>query len=240
MTRIVYLPPLPGELDQEPLMRFRLIYDGALRSSQKDDGNHSGMASHKQSIRKDFHKQLRLLWQTNRFLREHEVYPTDTVTGRSPHSDAKQREGLATTARLPMVEAVAQQYRENGYRFVPLVRESISLLCGLNILFLRRDFPQGGVVSAGDIDNRVKTIIDALTKPLGSAQLGGIPPSQDEDPFFVLLENDKLVTSLAVETDALLSPPREAQHQACYARVIITVELRPYDVTMFNLGFAGN
>lgn len=235
---ITYLPISDEEMELEPLMRFRLFYDGELRSNQKHQGGANGLlAKHKHEIRKCFHRQLKMLWETNQFLKDHEVYPTDSGTGRSSPSDAEQRDKLNRFGRLPLVEAVARQYVENGFRFVPLVRKDYSLLCGLNILFLRRDYPGAGVITAGDIDNRVKTLIDALRKPCGAAELGGLDPEQNEDPFFCLLENDDLVTSLSVETDSLLSPPRDRQNQANFARIIITIDLRPYNVTMFNLGF---
>ena len=66
----------------------------------------------------------------------------------------------------------------------------ISLLCSLNILFLRRDIP-GSALSAGDIDNRIKTVIDALRRPRHANELAyHATPAADEDPFFRLLEDD--------------------------------------------------
>lgn len=82
-----------------------------------------------------------------------------------------------------MAEVVADLYRQNGYRFVPLVREDWSLMCSISILFLRRDFP-GSVIQAGDIDNRIKTIIDALRIPKHAQELvGNETPLEGEDPF---------------------------------------------------------
>lgn len=239
--RRIYLPKTDDEKACVPAVRFRLTYEGELRSNQKDEDNgYVPLAKHKHSIRRGFHRQLKSLWETNKFLNEHEVYPTDYVTGRSPDTDASKRDGLGVTDRLRLVNAIADQYVENGYRFVPLVRESTFLLCGLDVLFLRRDFPGGGVISAGDIDNRVKTLIDALRKPKSAAELSGIQPGQDENPFFCLLEDDSQVSSLSVEADRLLAPPSGKESQASQVRIVVTVTLRPYHVTMFNLGFAGD
>jgi hypothetical protein len=62
----------------------------------------------------------------------------------------------------------------------------------------------------GDIDNRIKGMLDALRMPskseIGSANLS---PQQGEAPFFTLLEDDALVTSPSVETDYLLEPGRK-------------------------------
>ncbi len=95
-------------------------------------------------------------------------------------------------------------------------------------------------ISAGDIDNRIKTVIDALRRPRNQAELVGddATPGPDEDPFFCLLEDDKMVSHFSVETDTLLDPPTNEEADQRKAKLIITVELRPYYVTTFNLSFA--
>jgi hypothetical protein len=118
------------------------------------------------------------------------------------------------------------------------VREEFSLFCSLDILFLRRDFP-AGVVSAGDLDNRIKTLIDALRKPHNANELrGNATPADGEDPFFCLSEDDDLVTGLSVQTDMLLDPPKNDSSGQGDVKLVISVELKPHHVTMFNLSFA--
>jgi len=137
------------------------------------------------------------------------------------------------TTRRPMADVLADLYRRGDYRFVPLVREEISLSCSLRVLFLRRDWPNS-VLTAGDIDNRIKTLVDALKIPTvapGKPEIG-------EDPFFVLLDDDRRVTHLEVETDAALLASEDDPKDQSYARLVITVDIRPIDVTMFNLSFA--
>ena len=108
----------------------------------------------------------------------------------------------------------------------------------MSILFLRRDIP-GSIISAGDIDNRIKTVIDGLRRPRNGKELvGNETPQAGEDPFYVLLEDDKQVTHLEVETDTLLDPPTGGAFDHRLVRLLITVDLRPYNVTMFNLSFA--
>jgi hypothetical protein len=41
------------------------------------------------------------------------------------------------------------------------VRNSFALHCGLKVLFLRKE-PPGKVYQGGDIDGRIKTLLDAL------------------------------------------------------------------------------
>jgi hypothetical protein len=145
---------------------------------------------------------------------------------------------LTTGPYLPLAEYIASNFARDGYRFAPLVCEDFSLLCSLDILFLRRDFPIG-VVSAGDLDNRVKTLIDTLRMPKGANELKGYEtPAPDENPFFCLLEDDDLVTSLTVESGMLLDPPTDGDGGDGRVKLVISVELKPEDITMFNLGFA--
>jgi len=183
---------------------------------------------------------LRELWSVNRFLKEHKIHrdrPEGTAELAFLGRDW-QHEFLPPQVYGPMAEVIAENYKEFGYRFVPLAREDISLLCSLSILFLRRD-PPGSALHARDIDNRLKTIIDALRKPKNATELvGHEKPGKDEDPFFVLLEDDKQVSHLDVETDTLLDPSTDGREDRSRARLIITVELRPYEINLFNLSFA--
>lgn len=106
------------------------------------------------------------------------------------------------------------------------------------MLFLRRDIP-GSALQSGDIDNRVKTLIDALRKPTNANELrGNENPKDGETPFFCLLEDDKLISHFAVETDTLLDEIQPGDEDKRKARVVITVEIRPYVPTFFNLAFS--
>jgi hypothetical protein len=241
-NRVVYLPSLQDEPAETPCMRFRLTYEGELRSNQRDPqgGQYDRLATHKQGIRKKFHTQLQRLWETSKFLKEAGVDKTAVHLRPSQVSAALGvgYTGLLPRPLIPLREYVSSNFESNGYRFVPLVCEEFSLLCSLDILFLRRDFPQG-VVSAGDLDNRVKTLIDTLRVPKSANELKGHEtPADGEDPFFCLLEDDDLVTSLSVESGMLLDPPVNGDGGDARVKLIIAVELKPDDVTLFNLGFA--
>ncbi len=222
-------------------MKFRLYYEGELRPTQRDPEpqQRDRLASHKQAIRRQFHKQLRELWRTNQFLHSCKVPPSG---GASSHSPAVTGIRLSPTHNdIRLENWLASQYRKFGYSFIPLVRDEISLLCSLDILFLRRDIP-GSVIQAGDIDNRIKTLIDALRAPNSPNELAHQDkvPSPDETPFYCLLWDDKQVSHLSVETDTLLDPLDVENAEQSRVRLVITVELRPYYVTMFNLAFAGS
>jgi hypothetical protein len=232
-------------------MRFRLTYEGELRATQRDPrgAEPDKLALHKHAIRRQFHGQLRRLWQTNRFLSEHKVWPKDYALfpppdGVSSIADIPAKGtfywGGGPDTRIPLIEALAAQRQNNrfNYRFVPLVRDGIFLLCSLDILFLRRDIP-GSLIQAGDIDNRIKTLIDALRCPQSANEIPlGAEPRAGDDPFFCLLEDDKFVSHFAVETDTLLDPITDDDADRRKVKLVITVELRPYHVTSFNVAFA--
>lgn len=167
------------------------------------------------------------------------MYPSEISLTPGEQAQAGAFFGGGEDNRISMVDAVAHNYRENGYRFVPLVREELSLLCSLDILFLRQDHGSG-VISAGDLDNRIKTLIDTLRRPQSANELrGNEVPADGEDPFFCLLEDDRLVTELTVRTDALLDVPApDSEQSRRLVKLFITVEIKPHDVTMLNLSFA--
>lgn len=61
-------------------------------------------------------------------------------------------------------------------------------------------------------------------------------PASDETPFFCLLEDDRLITKLSVETDWLLTP-HAGSLDAHMVHLVMTVSLRPSVVTPINLNF---
>jgi hypothetical protein len=201
-------------------MQFRLTYEGLLLAQKKNDGR----ADHKHEIRKIFHKQFKRLWSRG-FLGGWVYY-------------APTSEGLLhpNTPRPFMWQSLAKKYTRNGYMFVPLCTADLTLSCRIEILFLRPDEP-GSLIKSGDIDNRLKTLFDALRMPENSDELGKYKtPAADEQPFFVLLQDDKLISHVSIETDMLLEPVSEPP-DANDTRLILTITIRPANVTMGNLNF---
>lgn len=132
-------------------------------------------------------------------------------------------------------DALPERFQCGGYRFVPLVTEDLALICAIEILFLRPD-PPGSLIQSGDIDNRLKTLFDALRMPgPDAAELGGNNPREDESPFYCLLQDDRLISRVSVETDVLLQPtsPENADNPND-ARLLITVKLKPVNPTVYH------
>jgi hypothetical protein len=192
-------------------VEFRLIYDGPLPPDRNDLTGMSARATDKHRLRKHFHVQLRELWKQHPDLRRQAESHFIVVGG----GLAKQIRLVVPTQQgaITWLEYVANtNVRCNGNRFVPLISEEGGFTCSLDILFLRRDNPGGLIQSGGDIDNRIKVLFDGLRMPIDVKELGGLPIESDEDPFFCLLEDDKLVTRISVTTDRLITPPKSNEN----------------------------
>ena len=97
--------------------------------------------------------------------------------------------------------------RLGPFRFAPLVSSKYDLVAAIELLFLRPEPPGRLITQGGDIDNRLKTLFDALRMPRVEAEIpNGDLPRSDEDPFFCLLQDDALITEIDVKTDVLLEP----------------------------------
>lgn len=118
-----------------------------------------------------------------------------------------------------------------GHTFAPLVTSKLHLLANLDILMLRPELPGGIVTSGGDIDNKLKTLFDAFGVPTAQ-QLAqsAATPSSVTNPTFTLLEDDRLIARVNVDTDRLLdSPARD------HVELIIRVSLRARKLIYGNM-----
>ena len=180
-------------------MKFRLVLRGDVPSHRR------GTVDAKHRIRRELHPQLRNHWRQHGMLKQ--------------AWKPRERDGIQPVA------ALADSHARFGFRFVPLVQQGMA--CSLHILLLRREDPFRLFTGSGDIDGRVKTLLDGLRMPQQLPELGGATPGEDEDPFFCLLEDDQHVFDLSVETDRLLIPPEpEASDNPHAAVAIISVHVR--------------
>ena len=209
-------------------MEFRLLYDGPLPSASRSDNR----TEHKHRLRKHFHHQLRELWRQQPDLREQgEDFFTEITTPQNMRSDPGPlvRQIYRTkTNQLhgkKGLDYIADAHQLCGGRFVPLVRKSGGFTCKLDILFLRRDNPGNLIRSGGDIDNRIKVLLDGLKMAKTQDDLGGFSIDEDEAPFFCLLEDDSLITSLSVTADRLLTPSTGNGHTVHHVFLVIRVTI---------------
>jgi len=94
-------------------------------------------------------------------------------------------------------------------RYVPLVIRPMEYVCELDIQCLRRENP-GQIVHGGDLDNRLKTLFDALRIPL-HADHAPTTTGNEITTCFCLLEDDALITDLTVKTGVILGPISEGK-----------------------------
>jgi hypothetical protein len=140
----------------------------------------NGRPPQKWDLRAAFHKQLEAIWQQEPLVgiqkyRNPEYRPDDCYLG-------EDRCGLV---------------------YYPIVSEKIYTVAELDILMLRPGNPGSISVGGGDIDNRLKTLFDSLQPP------NKTDPFVPDDwpmgqPVSCLLQDDKLITRVNVETDRLL------------------------------------
>ena len=190
-------------------MEFRLTYAGKLLAHK------GGRSGHVHDIRQEFHQQLKNFWT------EHPVLNC----------------GYSLGANIPNPETMwGITLTQDAYDWKPIVTERNGLICALDILMLRKG-PPGKVQT--DIDNRLKTLFDAL-QMANKKQLGKEIPKPEQKPFYVLLEDDCLITRVSVTSDMLLEPVEGVDREEDAVRLVINVIVRPYRVTFENVDFAGS
>lgn len=184
-------------------MEFRLLYEGPLQGQ-------NARAEHKREIRRHFHPQLKRLW-------------TQPPLSESP-------ELLTFPAPAGKISVVEPR---GAVHFVPLVTRKLDLYAELNVLFLRPQ-PRGHLITdGGDIDNRLKTLLDALRMPRAAQEnRPGDDSAPDESPFFCLLEDDSLVTRVTVEADQLLDA-----NDPAIVKALIQVAVKKTRISWANMAF---
>lgn len=234
--RQIYDLPVEGS----DVVEFRLLYSGRLLGASRNNTR----PEIKHAIRREIHPQLARLWKTHTNLRLfpafylktlaiERYFPVEQPDGSFntiPGRDAWFREFKNKTEEQRFsegIEVIQTQWERNGYKFVPLVTNKLCLRCSIEILFLRPDEP-GQLIKSGDLDARIKTIFDALRMPTNLEEAGGQGPQPGEEPFYCLLEDDKLVADITVVTDQLLLLPKEREIYPHDVFLVVNVKLKPH------------
>jgi hypothetical protein len=227
-------------------MKFTLHYDGPLPSS----GN-KGKNDEKWDIRKKLHPQLLDLWASHPALRSvednrhfpktggatltqaHHLHPgpvNPPITGPLPLG--YQSRGTFEKPEPKEILDLCESVEKHGAFFRPLVRNSYALHCGLKVRFLRKE-PPGKVYQGGDLDGRIKTLIDALTMPQHVEQVLERDTRADT-PVYCLLEDDSLVSGLEIESERLLGDQTNSKD---WVKLTIEVDVRVRQATIYNQSF---
>ncbi|MCA1967765.1 MAG: hypothetical protein LDL42_01435 [Rhizobium sp.] len=187
-------------------MEFRLVFDGDLRPHQQ-----IGLKEINK-IRMELAPQLRGAW----------AYPplSDVLHWKDQEPDAVHLNCRTTI---------------EGVLFIPIISAKTSLFAEIDVLLLRAQAPGRLISNHGDIDNRLKTLLDALRVP-SRDQVKKLKECNafEDGPQYCLLEDDNLVTKLSVSTDRLLAEPNGSQRTLA----VLSVRARPSRVVIGNIGFA--
>jgi hypothetical protein len=203
-------------------MEFTLYYCGPLPATT----TRNKRVREKQFLRRRFHIQLKELWN-QKPLSDHSEFL-------QPKKETATKVIQDEDGRLFINFEDITLLRDVGdFQFVSTVSVALDMVADLTITLLRPEPPGGIVTQGGDIDNRLKTLLDALKVPREPAELPrGDTPSQDELPFFCLLEDDALITSLDVKTDRLLVPVADSSEVV----LLLHVRTRIVQGNFANLG----
>lgn len=213
------------------LMRFHLVYNGPLpptgNKSRPDDARR---------IRDQFHPQLKLLWETHSALRR--LRSTAVVSGGGADialtaSPFDEERDLSAPLRGGQVDLSAPVQRGTK-TYQSLVTKALDLNCTLSVLFLRQEDPGALILDGGDLDNRIKTLCDALKVPDADIE-SRYPQAQNET--YCLLESDTLVAGFEVQTDRLLFPKTKYPNEV---HLVVEVEVRVLRVGPWNVCLLGN
>lgn len=202
-------------------VEFRLVYKGPLKAVSQSNPRRK----EKHQLRKSFHRQLGQLWMKQSALTD---FNQPFVVSREDDS---------ATYGVPL-GLLAERFTRGKFRFAPLVRRELNLVCDLDVLFLRREDP-GNLLNpqGGDIDNRMLTLFDALQVPQHDQDLDGFEPGDGEYPiFYCLAESDGLITGFKIASDRLLDPPARKMEEND-VELIVKVTVMATKLTKENMAY---
>lgn len=165
----------------------------------------NGRPADKQSLRRQLHPQLTNLWTRSPLVHQANKF-------------------LDPSYEASCIRSVG------SWNFCSVVSGSHFLVADLEITVVRPEEPGSIVTLGGDIDNRLKTLLDALSIPKPDQIPQGDAQGDDEDPLHCLLEDHNLITGLNVAVDRLLGEPDPSN-----VFVLIVVDISATRGTFVNL-----
>lgn len=125
-----------------------------------------------------------------------------------------------------------------GIDWNPIITPNLKLLAELDILLLH---PEIVGLARTDVDNRMKTLLDALRSPQNEHEIGENTP-KNMGPIYTLLDDDHLVTKISVNTSHLLTPelfniPMHAEDGEDKVFMVVDVNVRVAEGNLENLPF---
>ena len=207
-------------------MQFRLLYSGRLLGASKNDTR----ASLKHEIRKEISPQLKRLWETHKKVFNLAKFSARYWAEKYPDYWKEIRPGgdLSNWTDEELyglgIRYLAEKWERCGRGYIPLVTEAMDVRCSLDVLFLRPEEP-GMIIKGGDLDNRMKTLFDALRLPSNLSEAGGEKGKEGDEPIYCLLEDDRVISEVRIVTDHLLLLPHSKEFHANDVFLVIDVKL---------------
>jgi hypothetical protein len=216
-------------------VEFHLSYQGPLPAcnSNRDDAK----SEYKQAIRIEFADQLRLHWNREWMLMNAKHRGLDVIPV------VNRRAVVTELIRYNKMHFLVEMC---GYRWLPIVTRANGLTCEIDVLLKRRSEPGEIFVSGddgGDLDNRLKILLDALRMPLSPNECPGnqCGPGERDGQWIervVVLEDDSLISKVTIEARQLNTEPKSGQGSD-WAEVDIKATLKTLHPTPLNQGYAG-
>jgi hypothetical protein len=224
-----------GDSFEGGFVQFRLLYYGRLLASSKDKTR----PEHKHEIRCLLSPQLEKLWELDQNLQKYRRAMGHRWANTHPEDNALCRAAPDDDTAIKLVGSCGVKWLANNWErakqgFIPLVSNEMGLRCKLDILFLRPGTP-GQIIGSGDIDNRIKTLFDALKVPENAQAMGNAQAKTE--PIYCLLEDDSLVSELRVVTDNLLRLPNETELGTNDVFLVVEVSLESPPNTQWSYIF---
>lgn len=212
--------------DLEAVIQFHLTYSGPLFSSGNDSCE--GKSDHKHDIRLALHPQLKRLWKTSPALN-------------GPKQKTGELQWTTGIDRPPSmaISARADRFKIKPWCFVPLITKNMHFHCGIDVLVLHNE-PIKPIQERGDLDGRLKTLFDALAVPDANQGYSDRTFPKHHNPLFVLLQDDRQITKVSVNTSTLLEPldsDKPDKFDPNDVRLLIRVKLAPSEPATWNLRF---
>jgi hypothetical protein len=115
----------------------------------------------------------------------------------------------------------------NGHKFYPLARVVFKLKCEIKVDLHVNHEIASVITNVADLDNRLKTLFDALRMPKEPHEIKDHMPNIDE--FCCLLENDIIISALQIETFRNTAVPTGASLDHVRLNMVVTLDPMMYD-----------
>ena len=184
------------------IMALTLFYMGELKSSgNRNKRSKESLKEHKHNIRIYFHNQLKLLWEDK---------------------SMKSLREFVDKGEYPVKKI-------NNVKFIPLVIKNFYV--ELDIIMLVPGHQWMSLFSKGDLDNRIKTLLDALRIPSNKEELPN-NFSSSPNPFYCLLEDDSLISHISICKYRWWK-----EHKNQEVSLIINVKMKEHMSIIFNFAY---